>query len=116
MKNTKRCSLSWKSVSEHLALNKGLGLPYPMSGITLKNYQEIKNCYLALLREKETADLITDRKERMEANRRYIDDKITFLYTHSLRKEVSKEVYDEFKQQLLEAEPGNMALRKETTD
>ena len=52
----------------------------------------------------------------MEANRRYIDDKITFLYTHSLRKEVSKEVYDEFKQQLLEAEPGNMALRKETTD
>lgn len=100
----------------HLALNKGLGLPYPMSGITLKNYQEIKNCYLALLREKETADLITDRKERMEANRRYIDDKITFLYTHSLRKEVSKEVYDEFKQQLLEAEPGNMALRKETTD
>lgn len=29
---------------------------------------------------------------------------------------MSKEVYDEFKQQLLEAEPGNMALRKETTD
>lgn len=94
------------------ALNKNLGLPYPMSSISLESYPQIKKCYLALLQRKEAVDQISDSKKRQEANRAFIDEKIAFLYAHSLRAELSEEVYDEFKQQLLDAGPGNMVLRQ----
>lgn len=94
------------------ALNKNLGLPYPMSSISLENYPKIKKCYLTLLEKKEAVDQISDSKKRQEANRAFIDEKIAFLYAHSLRAELSEEVYDEFKRQLLETGPGNMVLRQ----
>lgn len=94
------------------ALNKNLGLPYPMSSISLENYPKLKKCYLTLLEKKEAIDQISDSKKRQEANRAFIDEKIAFLYAQSLRAELSEDVYDEFKRQLLEAGPGNMVLRQ----
>lgn len=109
--------------SLHSALNNELGLPYPLSGITLDNYTEIKRCYISLLRKKEAADRTTDRKKQIEANRAYIDDKLRFVYMHSLRAVMPKNIYGEFKKQLLKAksrlflkrEQRNMVLRKETS-
>lgn len=94
------------------ALTKNLGLPYPMSSITLESYPKIKKCYLTLLQKKEDIGQISDSKKRQEAYRAFIDEKIAFLYAHSLRAELSEDVYDEFKQQLLGAGPGNMLLRQ----
>lgn len=96
-----------------IALNKNLGIPYPKSAITLDNYNKVKKCYLSLLEESDEVNRIHDKKERMEANRAFIDDKLTFLYAHSLRATVSDDVYGEFKQQLLNADTGKMLMRQE---
>ena len=56
---------------------------------------------------------IPGNKEQKGANRAFIDEKLTFLYAHSLRATVSDDVYGEFKQQLLNAGPGKMLMRQE---
>lgn len=96
-----------------VALNKNLGIPYPKSAITLDNYSKVKKCYLALMEKSEEVNHIPDNKEQEEANRAFIDEKLTFLYAHSLRATVSDDVYGEFKQQLLNAGPGKMLMRQE---
>ena len=96
-----------------LALNKSLGIPYPKSVISMESYPKIKKCYLNLLKEKEDVDNISDPNEQAAANRAFINDKLSFLYAHSLRATVSDEVYGEFKQQFLNADPGKMLMRQE---
>ncbi len=112
----------WKYLSPKLnirfetlrvALNKNLGIPYPKSAITLDNYNKVKKCYLALLEKSEEVNRIPDKKEQMGANRTFIDEKLTFLYAHSLRATVSEDVYGEFRQQLLNAGTGKMLMRQE---
>lgn len=96
-----------------IALNKNLGIPYPKSAITLDNYSKVKKCYLALMKKSDEVNRIPDKKERVEANRAFIDEKLIFLYAHSLRATVSDDVYGEFKQQLLNAGTDKMLMRQE---
>lgn len=95
------------------ALNETLGIPYPESAITSDTYEDIKKCYLELAGRKDVVEHMADGKARKDANKAYIDDKLTFLYDHSLKATVSEQVYGEFRQQLLNADPGKMLMRRE---
>lgn len=95
------------------ALNKKVGMPFPSSAIGHDNYKAIKKSYLgfsSLLSRIKSTD---DKTMKTELRDKLRSSKLRFLYEHSLKAEVSPDVYKEFKRQYDRSRNSPMVLRQD---
>lgn len=95
------------------ALNKKAGMPYPTTAIRYGNYGDIKKEYLEFLKLLNSIKTTDDIAKKAELRTTLMNKKLQFLYTHSLKEEVSPEVYKEFKKQYDISRNTPMVLRQE---
>lgn len=95
------------------ALNSNVGLPFPMSAVGSSNYNALKGAYLHFLQRQEEIKKIADKEERMQVMRGLMDEKLEFVYTRSIKAEVSPDVYREFSNQFGKRRNNEMVLRQD---
>ena len=95
------------------AINSNVGLPFPMIAVVESNYNALKEAYLHFLQRQEEIKKIADKEECIKAMRGLMDEKLEFVYTWSIKAEVSPDVYREFSNQFGRRRNNEMVLRQD---
>ena len=95
------------------ALNNKVGMPFPSSAICLDNYKAIKKIYLEFSGLLKSIKATDDKALKTELRDKLRNSKLRFLYEHSLKAEVSSDVYQEFKRQYDRSRNAPMVMRQD---